>query len=170
MSGAPMLPLDIQERPRPIRFWRGVFMRRIAPRVRIVGECWITDMVARLDGGYVGVRVGLKEHRLHRIAFMAFHGAIPAGLHIPHSCDIGACCNPEHLRAGTPQDNADDQRARNRPQRGWGSSSRKRRLRPVEVIAIRGSGETRHQLAKKFRVSPQTISLVKRNRIWKDVV
>ena len=170
MNAAPMLPLEIQGRPRPLRFWRGVFMRRIAPRVRIVGECWITDMVARLDGGYVAVRMGLKEVRLHRLAYMGLVGPIPDGLHILHSCDNPPCCNPAHLRPGTAQDNADDQKAHGRPGRGWGSSARGRRLPLAEVLAIRRSTGTAREVAARFRVSYQTVYLIRRGRIWKDVV
>lgn len=44
----------------------------------------------------------------HRAIYAAVHGEISEGLYILHSCDNPPCCNPAHLRAGTPQENMDD--------------------------------------------------------------
>ena len=66
------------------------------------------------DGyGFVGDRWadGMKAHRL---AYQVAHGEIPKGLYVLHHCDNPPCCNPDHLFAGTPQDNVDDMRSKGR--------------------------------------------------------
>ena len=37
-----------------------------------------------------------------------FKGEIPKGKQINHTCHNPKCCNPEHLYAGTQQENVDD--------------------------------------------------------------
>lgn len=55
-----------------------------------------------------------KSTGAHRVAFLLTFGKITEGLHILHSCDNPPCCNPSHLREGTPLDNAQDMVQRQR--------------------------------------------------------
>lgn len=41
----------------------------------------------------------------HRWAYIAEHGAIPAGLEIDHLCNVRRCINPAHLDAVTHAEN-----------------------------------------------------------------
>ena len=41
----------------------------------------------------------------HVLAFEVFHGAVPAGYEVDHTCRNTLCCNPEHLEAVTPAEN-----------------------------------------------------------------
>ena len=56
-----------------------------------------------------------KHEYANRISFLAYKGSIPEGRLILHSCDNSLCVNPDHLYAGTHQDNSNDmiQRKRN---------------------------------------------------------
>ncbi len=75
--------------------------------------CWIWSMRLDRDGyGELDRDIRAFKHcgtaRVHRAAYMVFNGPLPDGLHVRHSCDNRACCNPEHLSTGTAQQNADD--------------------------------------------------------------
>lgn len=50
----------------------------------------------------------------YRISYEIFVGPIPDGLQINHHCDNGICVNPEHIYAGTHQDNINDMYRRGR--------------------------------------------------------
>lgn len=72
----------------------------------------------RNKGGYGMMRYGGKLDRTHRWAFRAFKGEIPEGLLVLHSCDNPCCCDPEHLTAGTIQENNQQRCDRNRSSGG----------------------------------------------------
>ncbi len=72
-------------------------------------DCWKwTGCVVRADyGSYPRAIAGTKI--VHRLAYMAFRGEIPADKpvvrHLRHN---RSCCNPDHLEIGTVQDNVSD--------------------------------------------------------------
>jgi len=63
-------------------------------------SCWLWTSY-RTPNGY-GLSGGVY---VHRAAYKAFVGAIPAGLHIDHLCRVRACYNPAHLEAVTQAEN-----------------------------------------------------------------
>lgn len=63
-----------------------------------------------MGGGHTRIRRGY----VHRIHWILIKGAIPAGMHLLHSCDTPRCCALEHLRIGTAKENAQDSLARGR--------------------------------------------------------
>ena len=65
-------------------------------------------LTARLNNrGYGGSwDPGIKKQQgTHRISHRAFKGPIPEGYEVDHLCRLGACWNPEHLEAVTPEVN-----------------------------------------------------------------
>lgn len=75
--------------------------------------CWIWTGKLRDRGGATGEPYGVttklgREVYAHRFAYMAFHGPIPDGLNVIHSCDVRCCVNPAHLRLGTQKENIQD--------------------------------------------------------------
>lgn len=81
-------------------------------------ECWLWTGGTR--HGYGSMKYKGKYITAHRFAYTIAVGPIPAGLSILHSCDTPACCNPNHLRAGTAKDNAHDRDSRKRQWRDRG--------------------------------------------------
>ena len=96
--------------------------------------CWLWDGGVNPSGyGVLGI-IG-RNQRAHRVSFEEFNGPIPEGMHVLHRCDVKSCVNPNHLYAGTVQDNAND-----RVKRGMGRKPRVeacKRGHPTENIGSR---------------------------------
>lgn len=105
------------------------------------------------------------KHRLaHRLSY-SIHAEDPGELNVNHHCDNKLCVNPNHLYAGTQQENVDDALARGQ----WENASK---LTEDEVIEIReklDSDITQREIANQYGVTPQTVCDIKHNRSWKQV-
>lgn len=82
-----------------------------------VTGCHVWNGAKAGDGyGYISARENgkVKNHYVHRLVYEKAHGKIPAGIIIMHKCDTPACCNDDHLIAGTSSDNTKDMIDKNR--------------------------------------------------------
>ncbi len=82
-------------------------------RVEIEGSCKVWRG-RRNWSGYGQTALSGRKISAHRLAWVLTHGEAPPGLHVLHSCDNRACCNPEHLHLGTHTDNMREMAARGR--------------------------------------------------------
>ena len=81
-------------------------------------ECW-PWVAGRQSHGYgrFSIAPGVQESS-HRIALALSLAGGPDDAHALHSCDNPPCCNPAHLRWGTPADNSIDKMTRGRAKPG----------------------------------------------------
>jgi hypothetical protein len=76
-------------------------------------ECW--PFLGSCAGrGYGHLRFNGKTSKGHVIAYEWAYGPIPEGLEHCHTCNNRWCCNPNHIYAGTHQQNIDDREERYR--------------------------------------------------------
>lgn len=78
-----------------------------AARTEWQGDCLIWTG-SRLSDGYGNLRVLGKVTLAHRYAWAKTRGEVPNGLVIDHMCHNKACCNINHLRAITQQQNLEN--------------------------------------------------------------
>jgi hypothetical protein len=149
------------------RFWRMV-------DVRGEDDCW--PWLAGVDGnGYGTFRLANGRIGAHRFALGdALGRPVPADLRAIHSCDNPPCCNPRHLREGTPKDNTGDMLARGRNRYGTrrGEQSPSARLTAADVAQIRAlvdAGATRTACARMYGVSLSAVSSVALRKTWRHV-
>ena len=145
--------------------WMGSRHKR---RNKNYGICWVK---------------ALNEQQAHRVSYRLFKGPILDGLQVLHTCDNPPCVNPNHLYAGTPQDNVDDRtnRGRTKPPTREGHGMAKLTEQDVAAIRTAYSGPTRggrgqkmensqQSLAEKYGVTKRTIRLIVKNKIWVNPV
>lgn len=112
---------------------------------------------------FKGLQVGV-----HRIAWVLYNQKdIPRNMHVCHICDNRKCCNPQHLVLGSPQDNSNDMKIKNRQYRDGRKLSK---VKVLEIRAIYDRGDiSKTQLAKKYGVRLEAISNVVKRKTWQHI-
>lgn len=119
------------------------------------------------------------EYKAHRVAFfLGGGGRLGTDLLVLHSCDNRRCCNPRHLRQGTPKQNSQDSLRRGRNARLRGECNGKAKLTRRQVNSIRkmlrdvAAGRLKmyqYQIAERHGVSAATVSYLKNGGRWDHV-
>ena len=100
--------------------------------------CWPFEASRRYGKSPRGtLAFGGKVYNPSRLAMQLDGRPIPQGTWVLHSCDVGWCCNPSHLRFGNCQDNADDRVARHRHPNPKGLENKKTKLSASQVADVR---------------------------------
>lgn len=95
---------------------------RLFRLARSEGDCLVVRGRSPQPNGYVmlGWREGAVKRRgyVHRIAYAHYHGSIPDGMVVAHTCDNRKCIATDHLVATTTAGNQADMVAKGRSNRG----------------------------------------------------
>lgn len=112
-----------------------------------------------------------KRALAHRASWLLHKGDIPAGQIICHSCDTPLCVNPDHLWIGTQADNMKDawSKGRGKNNSKQGERHKLSKLSERMVNDIKESALSGVELAKRFGVSPSTISMIRTGRNWRHL-
>jgi hypothetical protein len=122
--------------------------------------------------GYPKLNRDGKVYEVHRYIYAEKFGEIPEKLVVRHKCDNRMCINLDHLELGTYKENMNDMITRGRqviPNRE-GENNSNNKLTADQVRDIRSdTSSTNVALAKKYDVTHQLISLIRKGRIWSDI-
>jgi len=112
-----------------------------------------------------------KPQMAHRIAYRLATGRDPGELSVCHECDNPPCCEPSHLWLGTHKENMLDMAAKGRtnPPSFKGEEHPSAKLRPADIVHIRGSLLSISMLAKEFGVTPANIRRIKTRKSWRHI-
>lgn len=160
--------------------WKEQAKTRIENNIDIDAEsgCWNWRGTAR-ENGYMRTTFQRNNWYIHRLSFAAYIGEIAEGLDVCHKCDNRACCNPQHLFAGTREDNMKDCVSKGRQAKGEVLSVHRRgvkcalaKLTPIKVRRIRAlkrRGFKTKLLSSLFMVSSDTIRKIASFNVWRHV-
>lgn len=91
---------------------------RLYRNILVTGnECWEWQGQTA-SSGYGQIKAFGKMVSCHRLSYELYSGPIPEGLEIMHSCDNKICINPDHLSAGSHQENMADMERKGRRVKG----------------------------------------------------
>ena len=147
---------------------RGFSKKDFTDMLKANGDCleWTGCSTA---SGYGRTKAYGKYWLTHRLA-LHLEGIDISGHLVLHSCDNPRCCNPDHLRTGTHQDNTDDKFSRGRQARHHGSHNGRAKLTEQQVLEIREiRGMTQQAIADQYGVSHRNISEIIRQKSWTHI-
>jgi DNA-binding XRE family transcriptional regulator len=121
----------------------------------------------RFAQGYGVVRMQGKNLKAHRLSLEhALGRPLKEEILALHSCHNPPCCNLEHLREGTLQDNMDDKVRANRQSRGETNGKAKLTLDQVNEIRQNINNLTQTELATTYGVQRPCIAKIQRGKTW----
>ena len=156
---------------KPPRRSGGTLADRFASFVEITGsnDCITWPEGSRNENNYGVLSYRQKVQYAHRVSYEIHLEPIPEGMVIRHKCDNPPCVNPLHLELGTRFDNNRD--AVERGRNAFGERSASAKLTDSQVREIRESAARVGQsnLARKYSVSPSTISEIVHRKRWRHI-
>jgi transposase-like protein len=134
-----------------VRFWSGVEKTE---------TCWLWGGKKYPNQyGTISLGVGQKALSTHRYSYMLHKGEIEPGLFICHKCDVKNCVNPDHLYAGTHEDNTKDIVDRERIANG-------KRVGP-RIKTIRNNNRALHSTERERMISEYKAGLFTQTQLGK---
>lgn len=141
--------------------------------------CWLFTGKARSSFGYGLMYIG-REHRkaghgnspTHRIAYVLANRDLPDGKWILHRCDNPPCCNPDHLFAGTHEENMADMMKKQRQQKQKGDEKDcaiYTGAQALAVVALARDGKSSTEIEKTLGVDKRFVSRVRIGVAWTSV-
>lgn len=156
--------------PVSIRFWSKVDKKSN-------DECWEWKAV-RDKNGYGTFKLDYRngKHikiRAHRLSWIIANGDIPRGMFICHKCDNTGCVNPNHLFLGSPKQNMDDMRTKDRQYFPGGENHYASKINDIKALEILNDFSKNRtpvsQMEIKHGVSKATIWGIIKRRTWKHI-
>lgn len=132
----------------------------------MLSECWMWQGMKDRDG-YGLFTVKGKKFRAHRIVHELVNGLLDEKEVVLHTCDNPSCCNPNHLKRGTQEENMQDKVNKGR------ARSRSNVLTKEAVLLIRemyaAKQATQEALSKIFEVTRENIVQIVNRKTWRHV-
>lgn len=148
------------------------------PRAFYEAQLWLVTTECKLwpymldQDGYGMLKVGPRNHGVHKLACEAWHGARPTPGHdAGHGpCHTRHCFNGAHLSWRTPaEQQLDRYRDGTMPVGEERSTSRLTEVAVKQIRALHAAGVLRGELAQRFGVHHNTIDCVVRRATWRHV-
>jgi hypothetical protein len=106
---------------------------------------------------------GCRYKHAHRLSVEAFHGPIPDGIDVCHTCDTPGCINPAHLFLGDVSTNLRDCVKKERC-----GTAKITNAQAVEMRRLYAEGYGVNQLRLMFGLSKSATQQVIRRETWRD--
>lgn len=149
------------------RFWAKV--NKDGPTIsEDLGPCWIWTG-ADHGRGYGSFWLGGRSMPAQRASYLLNVGTLVGGQCVCHRCDNRACVRPDHLFAGTHQDNSDDKVAKGRQARNENGTPRKLSAEQAKQIRERyaAGGISTRALGAQFGVSGTMVGWIVNGKNWR---
>lgn len=128
---------------------------------------WIGKSIKRT--GHLNVKFQGKCYGAHVLVWFFHHGYF-SDKWILHDCGNASCCNPYHLKEGTPSENAIDRHKHANLKNELPPSTKLTKERVIKIKTwLRENAKTIAQIADECNVSYGTIWAIANNKSWNKV-
>lgn len=135
-------------------------------------ECW-PWLAFKNKSGYGRVEIGGIDYYAHRVIFNLANPNVIDPVNgdqcLLHRCDNPICCNPNHLRVGTRQENSLEMVARGRSpnfKAGRGPGCKLTMQQAKEVRRLYSDGKSKRELSVQCGLSIRALENVLANRSY----
>ncbi len=125
---------------------------------KTANECWAWLGSVNKQTGYGKKQWHGKTVLAHRWIWEMFFGQIPDDLVINHKCSNRQCVNPHHLEVVTTTENC---------RHGNGTKLTAKIVRAIREIEPQWGD--RNAIARKYGISPITVSDIRNRRSWVEI-
>lgn len=135
-----------------------------------ITDCWPWTGPHDKDGyGVITSENRRHQYRANRVTYEFTIGPIPNGKLVLHRCDNRSCVNPDHLFAGTVQENNQDKLTKGRHAHGVTHGRAKISEQDVRLIRELGASQNIYEIAPQFDLDPRTIRDILDHKTWKHL-
>ncbi len=133
------------------------------------GDCWLW-MASKSLTGYGRYRHGGKHRQAHRLALEERLGShLGQDLHACHHCDVPSCVNPDHLFAGTREENMADRKAKCRHERCGPHKLNPVAIQVIRYFAKKGGWGWQTRVARAYGINVSTVRRIINGEMWSHV-
>lgn len=136
-----------------------------------ISECWLWT-AATAGKGYGSIKVPRKRRQIyaHRLSYLLHNGHLEDDQYVCHTCDTPRCVNPAHLFLGSPKDNLQDIKRKDRHLRGERNSVSKLTEEQVERMHdLSEAGVSSYKIAEQFGIGQMTAWRIINGKRWGHV-
>jgi len=147
------------------------YSKIIYPDNDLESECWEFDS-GIIGKGYKSFYFDKRSDYAHRFSFRINNNfkEICPNNYICHSCDNPGCVNPNHLFEGTPTDNYQDMKSKNRTNIAVGNRIPTAQITEKDVIDIlTGKYPDISSVCRTLKVSRNIPENILKGRSWKHI-
>lgn len=156
---------------KPAKRARKTVQERLMAKLDVRGpnECWPwTGAISGGSNGYGSIHVNGETTYIHRLSHELFKGPIPKGKLALHTCDCANCGNPDHIYAGTHQDNVNDMIERKRARSG-GRKGILTAKQVKKIVSLAKSGMKRSAIGSLIGCSGMTVARILQGRTYTHI-
>lgn len=137
-----------------------------------IEECWSWTGCTNATRGYGVFKLDGNTVSVHRLAYDFTKGKIDEMFQVQHTCNNRICCNPNHLKLGTPSENTRYMIKCGREERGeyrYNAKITEEDVREIHMLHKKCPGLKQWEIAEMFGIYKGHVGEILRGEQWHHI-